>query len=140
MTTNLSRKNFLKMAGAWVAGAAAGGLGTTAAAAEKTADVYFSPVIDAEHLIKLYEKICGNLTGKIAVKLHTGERHGPNILPRLMVAELMKKIPGGTIVETNTLYHGDRYRDCHEFCVHGIIGAHYTGTPHEHNYQETNLS
>lgn len=37
MTTNLSRKNFLKMAGAWVAGAAAGGLGTTAAAAEKTA-------------------------------------------------------------------------------------------------------
>ncbi len=100
MTTNLSRKNFLKMTGAWVAGAAAGGLGTTAAAAEKTADVYFSPVIDAEHLIKLYEKICGNLTGKIAVKLHTGERHGPNILPRLMVAELMKKIPGGTIVDT----------------------------------------
>ena len=97
------------MAGACVAGAAAGGLGTTAAAAEKTADVYFSPVIDAEHLIKLYEKICGNLTGKIAVKLHTGERHGPNILPRLMVAELMKKISGGTIVETNTLYHGDRY-------------------------------
>ena len=109
MTTNLSRKNFLKMAGACVAGAATGGLGTTAAAAEKTADVYFSPVIDSEHLIKLYEKICGNLTGKIAVKLHTGERHGPNILPRLMVAELMKKISGGTIVETNTLYHGDRY-------------------------------
>ena len=74
MTTNLSRKNFLKMAGACVAGAAAGGLGTATAAAEKTADVYFSPVIDAEHLIKLYEKICGNLTGKIAVKLHTGER------------------------------------------------------------------
>ena len=33
-------------------------------------------------------------------------------------------------------HHGD----CHEFCVHGIIGARYTGTPHEHNYQETNLS
>ena len=30
--------------------------------------------------------------------------------------------------------------DCHEFCVHGIIGARYTGTPHEHDYQETNLS
>ena len=98
------------MAGACAAGVAAGGLGTVvAAASEKTADVYFSPVIDAEHLIKLYEKICGNLTGKIAVKLHTGERHGPNILPRMMVAELMKKIPGGTIVETNTLYQGDRY-------------------------------
>ena len=33
-----------------------------------------------------------------------------------------------------------KIRDCHEFCVHGIIGARYTGTPHEHDYQETNLS
>lgn len=32
------------------------------------------------------------------------------------------------------------FGDCHEFCVHGIIGARHTGTPHEHNYQETNLS
>ena len=32
------------------------------------------------------------------------------------------------------------FGDCHEFCVHGIIGARYTGTPHEHDYQETNLS
>ena len=30
--------------------------------------------------------------------------------------------------------------DCHKFCVHGIIGARHTGTPHEHDYQETNLS
>ena len=41
---------------------------------------------------------------------------------------------GGTISITVT------ERDCHEFCVHGIIGARYTGTPHEHDYQETNLS
>ena len=34
----------------------------------------------------------------------------------------------------------EKFRDCHEFCVHGIIGARYTGTPHEHDYQETNLS
>ena len=31
-------------------------------------------------------------------------------------------------------------RGCKVFCVHGIIGARYTGTPHEHDYQETNLS
>ena len=31
-------------------------------------------------------------------------------------------------------------RRLYEFCVHGIIGARYTGTPHEHDYQETNLS
>ena len=34
----------------------------------------------------------------------------------------------------------DFQRDCHKFCVHGIIGARHTGTPHEHDYQETNLS
>ncbi len=109
MTTLMTRKDFLKAAAAGAAAIAAGGRAGPVAAADKPADVYFTPVIDAAHLVKLYEKINATLTGKIAVKLHTGERNGPNILPRLMVAELMKHIPGGTIVETNTLYQGDRY-------------------------------
>ena len=51
-----------------------------------------------------------NLTGKVAVKLHTGEQHGPNIIPRPWVKELMEKeIPNAAIVETNTYYDGDRY-------------------------------
>lgn len=58
----------------------------------------------------MYEKINENLTGKVAVKLHTGEQHGPNIIPRPWVKALMgKDIPGGAIVETNTYYDGDRY-------------------------------
>ncbi len=73
------------------------------------AKVYFSRHIDAEHLIKLYEKICDEIYGKVAIKLHTGERHGPNLLPRDLVQAFQAQIPDSTIVETNTLYKGDRY-------------------------------
>ncbi len=46
----------------------------------------------------------------MAVKLHTGEKHGPNIIPREWVRELIgKEIPDAAIVETNTYYDGDRY-------------------------------
>ena len=66
------------------------------------AKVYFTRKIDAEHLVN------GEIIGKVAIKLHTGERHGPNILPRDMVEAFQKDIPDSTIVETNTLYVGDR--------------------------------
>lgn len=72
--------------------------------------VYFTRDLSAEGLKKAYDKIQSVLEGKIAVKLHTGEQHGPNILPRPWVKSLMQeKIPDGTIVETNTYYDGDRY-------------------------------
>ena len=73
------------------------------------AKVYFTKHIDAEHLIKLYNLINESIYGKVAIKLHTGEKHGPNILPRDMVKALQQRIPNSTIVETNTLYQGDRY-------------------------------
>ena len=72
--------------------------------------VYFTRDLSAAGLKKAYEKINSVLSGNIAVKLHTGEKHGPNILPRPWVEDLMKnEIPNGTIVETNTYYDGDRY-------------------------------
>ncbi len=72
--------------------------------------VYFTRDLSAEGLKKTYSKINENLTGKIAIKLHTGEKHGPNILPRSWVKDLIQnEIPNGTIVETNTYYEGDRY-------------------------------
>lgn len=73
------------------------------------AKVYFSPVIDAGSLIKLYNLVNGDITGKVAIKLHTGEKNGPNILPRDLVKALQQTIPNSNIVETNTLYQGDRY-------------------------------
>lgn len=72
--------------------------------------VYFTRDLSAAGLIKAYRKISANLTGKIAVKLHTGEQHGPNIIPRPWVKELLEKeMPQATIVETNTYYEWDRY-------------------------------
>lgn len=73
------------------------------------AKVYFTRVIDAAHLISLYTRINDAIYGKVAIKLHTGEKHGPNILPRDMVAAFQKQVKDSTIVETNTLYQGDRY-------------------------------
>lgn len=72
--------------------------------------VYFTRDLSAEGLKKIYERVNANISGKTAVKLHTGEKHGPNILPRPWVKELIEdKIPGASIVETNTYYEGDRY-------------------------------
>ncbi len=73
--------------------------------------VYFTRDLSAQGLLKIYDRVCGNLTGKVAVKLHTGEQHGPNIIPRDWVKELFeKRLPAdASIIETNTYYEGDRY-------------------------------
>jgi len=72
--------------------------------------VYFTRDLTAEGLERIYKKVSGALTGRVAVKLHTGEPEGPNIIPRPWVKNLLEKeIPEGTIVETNTYYAGDRY-------------------------------
>ena len=72
--------------------------------------VYFTRDLSAEGLKKIYKKVNANITGKVAVKLHTGEKNGPNIIPREWVKELLaSEIPEGVIVETNTYYEGDRY-------------------------------
>ena len=73
------------------------------------AKVYFTPKIDADSLIKLYNLVNGEIFGKVAIKLHTGEKNGPNILPRDMVQKFQAQIPNSAIVECNTLYTGDRY-------------------------------
>ena len=73
------------------------------------AKVFFTPVIDAEHLFKLYRRVNEGIYGRTAIKLRTGEKHGPNILPRDLVRDFQSRIPNSNIVETNTLYEGDRY-------------------------------
>lgn len=72
--------------------------------------VYFTRDLSAEGLQKIYGRVSASIVGKTAVKLHTGEQHGPNILPRDWVKSLLENaIPNATIVETNTYYPGDRY-------------------------------
>jgi uncharacterized Fe-S center protein len=72
--------------------------------------VYFTRNLSPEGLIKAYEQVSGAIEGKVAVKLHTGEQNGPNIIPSEWVKQLFAKdLSDAIIVETNTYYKGDRY-------------------------------
>lgn len=72
--------------------------------------VYFTKDLSAEGLRRIFECVSAPLSGKIAIKLHTGEPHGPNIIPRPWVEDLIKTdLPDASIVETNTYYEGGRY-------------------------------
>lgn len=72
--------------------------------------VYFTRDLSAEGLQKIFARVNETLDGKVAVKLHTGEKNGPNIIPRPWVEKLIKEeLPEAVIVETNTYYEGDRY-------------------------------
>ena len=71
--------------------------------------VYFTRDLSAAGLRKIYARICGNIAGNVGVKLHTGEKNGPNIIPRPWVEALLQgDLPGAAIVETNAYYAGDR--------------------------------
>lgn len=71
--------------------------------------VFFTRDLSAAGLLQIYERVQGALAGRVAVKLHTGEKNGPNIIPREWVKALMdEKLDGGTIIETNSYYAGDR--------------------------------
>lgn len=71
--------------------------------------VYFTRDLSPEGLRKIYRRVNGPLFGKVAVKLHTGEPKGPNIIPAKWVEYLLQKeLKDATIVETNSYYEGDR--------------------------------
>jgi uncharacterized protein len=111
MENNGCRRGFLRT-GAVTLGAVAlselTGLGAQAAKPGKSR-VFFTKDLSAPGLLNIYSKISLKVTGKTGIKLHTGEPHGPNILPREMVKALQGNIPQSNLVETNTLYKGKRY-------------------------------
>lgn len=72
--------------------------------------VYFTRDLSAEGLQKIYHRVSGCLIGNVGIKLHTGEKNGPNIIPRNWVEHLIHaELPKASIIETNTYYEGDRY-------------------------------
>lgn len=105
----ISRRNFLRggaaLAGTLAAGASVPGM---AQASQPRARVYATKTLNAESLRKMYALVCGGITGRVAIKLHTGEPDGPNILPRDWVRELQAAIPQSSIVECNVLYASPR--------------------------------
>lgn len=71
------------------------------------AKVYFTSEITNESLIKIYECLEKELTGKVAIKVSTGEPGGHNFLNPNLIKGLVQKLDG-TIVECNTAYKGRR--------------------------------
>ncbi|MBR1413897.1 MAG: DUF362 domain-containing protein [Bacilli bacterium] len=69
--------------------------------------VYFTKEINSESLIRIYEKLGVELTGKVGVKVSTGERGSKGYLKADLIGPLVKKL-NGTIIECNTAYPGAR--------------------------------
>ena len=69
--------------------------------------VYMFKEISPENLVKIYEALGREATGKVAVKLSTGEPGGHNFLQPALITDLVQKVKG-TIVECNTAYGGGR--------------------------------
>ena len=69
--------------------------------------VYFTSVITPASVSALYDRVCAPLQGKIAVKLHSGEKGNQNFLKPDFWRLLIDRI-GGTVVECNTAYPGAR--------------------------------
>ena len=71
------------------------------------AKVYFSKNITPEKVLELYKMIDKELPGKIAIKFHSGEKGNQNFLRPDFWGPVVDYV-GGTLVECNTAYDGQR--------------------------------
>ena len=69
--------------------------------------VYFMKEISKENLVKIYDALNVKLSGKVAVKVHSGEEGNQNYLKPEFMQDIVKHV-NGTIVECNTAYGGER--------------------------------
>ena len=70
--------------------------------------VYFVRTVDPDSLVAVFDALGRSLTGKIGVKLSSGEPGGNHYLHPELIAKLVEAVDG-TIVECNTAYDGRRY-------------------------------
>ena len=71
------------------------------------AKVYFTKEITPESLIKIYEALGVELTGRVGVKVSTGEDGSKGYLKADLIGPFVKML-NGTIIECNTAYDGER--------------------------------
>ena len=69
--------------------------------------VYFSKTITAEKVLELYKLLGKELTGNVAIKVHSGEPGNQNFLRPEFWKDVVSHV-GGTVVECNTAYEGQR--------------------------------
>ena len=86
--------------------------------------VYMTTDISADGLVAVYEALNAAPSGRIAVKLSTGEP-GSNYLRPELIGELVQSFDDPTIVECNTAYGGSRANTVMHYQVaedHGYTG------------------
>ena len=71
------------------------------------AKVYFTREITPAAVLRLYKTLGKELTGNIAIKVHSGEKGNQNFLRPAFWKDIVDYV-GGTIVECNTAYEGTR--------------------------------
>ena len=69
--------------------------------------VYFCKDLRPETVVNMYRLLGKTLTGRVAIKVHSGEEGNPNFLQPAFWKPTVDHI-GGTIVECNTAYEGAR--------------------------------
>ena len=69
--------------------------------------VYFSKEISPEKVLEMYQLLGKKLDGKVAIKLHSGEAGNQNFLKPEFWKPVIDYV-GGTVVECNTAYEGER--------------------------------
>ena len=69
--------------------------------------VYFIKEVSPENVVRAYEALGVELKGNVAVKLHSGEPGNQNFLRPDFMKPAVDRV-GGTIVECNTAYDGQR--------------------------------
>lgn len=72
-----------------------------------SATVYFSKTITPQKVLELYQMLGKELSGRVAVKLHSGEKGNQNFLGPDFWKPVIDYV-GGTVVECNTAYEGER--------------------------------
>ena len=72
-----------------------------------SAKVYFSREITPEKVLELYKLLGKELSGKVAVKVHSGEKGNQNFLKPEFWKPMIDHVQG-TVVECNTAYEGER--------------------------------
>ncbi|MCD8222034.1 MAG: DUF362 domain-containing protein [Clostridiales bacterium] len=71
------------------------------------AKVYFSKNVTPEQVLKMYQTLGKELTGNVAIKVHSGEKGNQNFLRPDFWKDIVSYV-GGTVVECNTAYDGER--------------------------------
>lgn len=69
--------------------------------------VYFTKKLTPDSLVEIYQKVGKELQGKVAVKVHSGEKGNQNYLRPEFLKQIIEQVKG-TIVECNTAYEGTR--------------------------------